>query len=373
MPGEAPGASGARRRGEVWVWVELQSGQAAEVSLELLGRARELADRLGVAVGAVLLGSGAKASRRRSSPRRRHRLRRRPRGPRRLPGAAVRARGRRLVRRPRAADRPLRRHHHRPRPGAARGQRAAHRPHRRLHRPAHRRAHRARRDATSDCCSRSGRPSAATSSPPSSAPSTGRRWPPCARASCACRSPTRVAAARSSRCRSQPAGDATAAARARPARRRRPAGPIVLDRRRLRRRASCAACRRRSASTSRARASSSPAAPASARATAAPSSTSWRETLGGVVGASRAAVDARLGRPRAPGRPDRHHGAAQALHRLRHLAAPSSTAPAWTSRRASWPSTPTPLAPIFSIAHYGIVGDLHEVIPRLMHAYRSKA
>jgi electron transfer flavoprotein alpha subunit len=29
-------------------------------------------------------------------------------------------------------------------------------------------------------------------------------------------------------------------------------------------------------------------------------------------------------------------------------------------------------APIFSIAHYGIVGDLHQVIPKLIKAYRGK-
>jgi electron transfer flavoprotein alpha subunit len=55
----APGAPGATSAGEVWVWIEIQGGQAAGVSLELLGRACELADGLGVAVGAVLLGSGA--------------------------------------------------------------------------------------------------------------------------------------------------------------------------------------------------------------------------------------------------------------------------------------------------------------------------
>jgi electron transfer flavoprotein alpha subunit len=31
-----------------------------------------------------------------------------------------------------------------------------------------------------------------------------------------------------------------------------------------------------------------------------------------------------------------------------------------------------PRAPIFSVAHYGIVGDLHDVIPRIVRAYRSK-
>jgi electron transfer flavoprotein alpha subunit len=47
------------RTGDVWVFVEQRDGVAAEVSLELLGRARELADRLGVKVGAVVAGAGA--------------------------------------------------------------------------------------------------------------------------------------------------------------------------------------------------------------------------------------------------------------------------------------------------------------------------
>ncbi len=46
------------RDGDVWVFVEQRDGVAAEVSLELLGRARELADRLSVKVGAVLAGAG---------------------------------------------------------------------------------------------------------------------------------------------------------------------------------------------------------------------------------------------------------------------------------------------------------------------------
>lgn len=43
-------------RDEVWVWVEVQNGRPAEVSLELLSRAGELATELGVPVGAALLG-----------------------------------------------------------------------------------------------------------------------------------------------------------------------------------------------------------------------------------------------------------------------------------------------------------------------------
>ncbi len=51
--------SGADGAGDVWVVVEQHDGVAAEVSLELLGRARELAGTLGVQVGAVLAGAGA--------------------------------------------------------------------------------------------------------------------------------------------------------------------------------------------------------------------------------------------------------------------------------------------------------------------------
>jgi electron transfer flavoprotein alpha subunit len=44
--------------GDVWVFVEQHDGTAAEVSLELLGRAAELAEALGVRVGAVVAGVG---------------------------------------------------------------------------------------------------------------------------------------------------------------------------------------------------------------------------------------------------------------------------------------------------------------------------
>jgi len=45
------------RKGEVWVYAEQEDGRLHDVSLELCGKARELADRLGVRMGAVLAGA----------------------------------------------------------------------------------------------------------------------------------------------------------------------------------------------------------------------------------------------------------------------------------------------------------------------------
>jgi len=45
------------RQGEVWVFAEQQDGELDDVALELCGKARELADRLNVRAGAVLAGS----------------------------------------------------------------------------------------------------------------------------------------------------------------------------------------------------------------------------------------------------------------------------------------------------------------------------
>ena len=50
-----------REQGEVWVFAEQEEGKLAEIAFELLGKARELADELGVKVGAVLMGSGVEA------------------------------------------------------------------------------------------------------------------------------------------------------------------------------------------------------------------------------------------------------------------------------------------------------------------------
>ena len=47
-----------RSHGEVWVFVEQEDGKIADIVFELLGKGRELADRLGVKLGVALLGDG---------------------------------------------------------------------------------------------------------------------------------------------------------------------------------------------------------------------------------------------------------------------------------------------------------------------------
>jgi electron transfer flavoprotein alpha subunit len=44
------------QHGEVWVFAEVEEGRVADVSLELLGKGKELAQTLGVQLGAMLLG-----------------------------------------------------------------------------------------------------------------------------------------------------------------------------------------------------------------------------------------------------------------------------------------------------------------------------
>jgi electron transfer flavoprotein alpha subunit len=48
------------KEGQVWVFAEQHLGKIEDTSLELMGRARELANKLGVQVGAVILGSSVK-------------------------------------------------------------------------------------------------------------------------------------------------------------------------------------------------------------------------------------------------------------------------------------------------------------------------
>ena len=95
------------------------------------------------------------------------------------------------------------------------------------------------------------------------------------------------------------------------------------------------------------------------------------QALGGAVARDARGRRRGLVPVRDAGRPDGQDGLAEALRRAAASRARSSTRSACRARARSSRSTRTPNAPIFEFGDLGVVGDVHEIVPKLTELVRA--